>query len=159
MPVAVCSGSPMHNPPYTANSFANNIAMTCVLPIYEAAQPKLNHTCVIPTHGEAKNDVVEECPIPNYNDLSKVELSECTKPEVISILLWRNTNEKIFCTIPGKTNDRYHFISTTGNPIKIPLRCIPVHYCTEVTQQIQTMLEQGIIMFCSDPGMGLFEFC
>lgn len=61
--------------------------------------------------------------------------------------------KKILCTIPSKTNEGYHFIPTAGNPAKIPPRCIPAQYHTEVTQRIQTMLEKGIITSSKSPWM------
>ena len=53
--------------------------------------------------------------------------------------------QEIFCNIPGEINKGYHVILTMGNPVKIPPRHIPAHYHAEVSQQIQTILEQGII--------------
>ena len=141
-PVAVCSG---HNP-----SGNGNIAMAQVLPIYEAAQANLNYTCALPTEGEIQNDVIDECAVPSYINSPKIELPNCVDPKLKTIV---EKYYEIFCTIPGKTNEGYHFIPTTGNPVKIPLRCIPAHYCTEVTEQIQTMLEQGIIARSKSPWM------
>ena len=46
-----------------------------------------------------------------------------------------------------------HFIPTTGNPVKIPPRRIPGNYRVEVQQQINTMLQQGIIEPSSSPWM------
>jgi len=48
-----------------------------------------------------------------------------------------------------------HFIPTTGNPVKIPPRRIPGNYRVEVQQQINTMLQQGIIEPTSSPWMAL----
>ena len=51
------------------------------------------------------------------------------------------------------TNATEYFIPTTGNPIKIPPRRIPVNYRAEVEQQLTTMLQQGIIKVSSSPWM------
>ena len=36
-------------------------------------------------------------------------------------------------------------IPTTGPPVHVPPRCIPIHYCEEVLKQLKNMLDQGII--------------
>ena len=141
-PVAVCGG---HNP-----SGNDNIAVAQVLPIYEAAQANLNYTCALPTEGEIQNDVVDECAVPSYINSPKIELPNCVEPKLKTIV---EKYKEIFCTIPRKTNEGYHFIPTTGNPVKIPPRRIPAHYRAEVTEQIQTMLEQGIIARSKSPWM------
>ena len=141
-PVAVCGG---HNP-----SGNDNIAVAQVLPIYEAAQAKLNYTCALPTEDEIQNDVVDECAVPSYINSPKIELPNCVEPKLKTIV---EKYKEIFCTIPGKTNEGYHFIPTNGNPVKIPPRRIPAHYRAEVTEQIQTMLEQGIIARSKSPWM------
>lgn len=110
----------------------------------------MNYTCVLPVDSEIQNDVVDECAVPSYNGSPKMELPKCAKPNFKSVLEKYKT---IFCTIPGKTNEGYHFIPTTGNPVKIPPRRIPAHYRTEITEQIQTMLEQGIITRSKSPWM------
>ena len=61
--------------------------------------------------------------------------------------------KELFQTTPGVTNDAYHFIPTTGNPVKVPPRRIPAHYREEVEKQIQAMLEQDIIEESSSPWM------
>ena len=61
--------------------------------------------------------------------------------------------EHLLRTTPGCTEEAYHFIPTTGNPVRIPPRRIPAHYRMEVNRQIQTMLEQNIIEESSSPWM------
>ena len=58
-----------------------------------------------------------------------------------------------FQTKPGVTQAAYHYIPTTGNPIRVPPRCIPAHYREEVEQQIVVMLDKGIIEESSSPWM------
>lgn len=53
--------------------------------------------------------------------------------------------EVILCATPGKANDAYHYIHTSGNPVRVPPRCFPAHDWTEVMQQLEAMLDLGII--------------
>ena len=59
----------------------------------------------------------------------------------------------LFCTKPGYTEDAWHYIPTVGNPVKVPPRRIPAHYRAEVCQQVQTMLDEGIIRHNKNPWM------
>ena len=52
----------------------------------------------------------------------------------------------------------YHHIPTTGSPVRVPPQCVPVQYCEEVEQQIQDMLDIGIIMKSNSPWMAPAEF-
>ena len=63
-------------------------------------------------------------------------------------------HKQLFKTSPGRTTVAHseHFIPTTGNPVKIPPRRVPGNYHAEV-QQINTMLQQGIIEPSSSPWM------
>ena len=60
---------------------------------------------------------------------------------------------ELFKTNAGKTTIKYHCIPTTGHPITVPPCCIPVHYRKEVKQQLQDVLDQGIIQESSSPWM------
>ena len=59
----------------------------------------------------------------------------------------------MFRTCPGNTTMAEHFIPTTGTPVKVPPRRIPANYRSEVENQIQTMLQEGVIEECSSPWM------
>ena len=59
----------------------------------------------------------------------------------------------LFRTKPGVTEAVYHFISTTGNTVKVPTGCVPVHYREGIDHQIQTMLDEGIIEESHSPWM------
>ena len=48
----------------------------------------------------------------------------------------------LFVTKPIGT---YHYIPTSGAPVKVPPRCIPAHYRAEVEAQLQEMLDNHII--------------
>lgn len=53
--------------------------------------------------------------------------------------------QQLFKTTPGKTGASYHYISTTGPPVRVPPRRILIHYQDEVLKLLQSMLDQGII--------------
>ena len=77
--------------------------------------------------------------------------------------MWQPTTivkefKAVFCTTPGKTNDAYHYIHTSGNPVRVPPRRVPAHYQTEVMQQLETMLDQGVITH-KKPLDGPCSFC
>ena len=59
----------------------------------------------------------------------------------------------LFRCSPGVTDLSHHHIPTTGNPIRILPRRIPAHYKKEVEEQLQQMLEKGVIQESSSPWM------
>ena len=77
-------------------------------------------------------------------------MPECPAPALYSVVA---EYQDLFRTTPGVTEEAYHFIPTTGNPVKVPPRRVPAHYREEVDRQIRTMLEQGIIEESSSPWM------
>ena len=59
----------------------------------------------------------------------------------------------LFCTTPGHTSVACHHIPTKGSSIRVPPRCIPAHYRSEVERQLNQMLKQDIITESSSPWM------
>ena len=51
------------------------------------------------------------------------------------------------------TTVAYHYIPTTGPPVWVPPRRIPVHYTEMRSNQLQLMLDQGIIKHSNSPWM------
>ena len=79
-----------------------------------------------------------------------IELPECPAPALQRVI---EEYQALFRTTPGVTKAAYHYIPTTGNPVRVPPRRVPAHYRQEVEQQIHTTLEQGIIEESSSPWM------
>jgi len=144
MPVAVRRGFP------NTNMAIDSIALAKVVPIYEEAHLTEAHLCAIQSQNELSADLVDECAIPNYKRPSEIDIPKCSDVQLEYVV---DQFKGVFCTTPGKTDDAYHFIPTTGNPVRVPPRRIPAQYRVEVTQQIETMLEQGIITRSKSPWM------
>ena len=107
-------------------------------------------SCAITVLDKPDSDVVNECAVPKYAEPPTVEKPQYSMPYLSSVI---REYEHLFRTTPGCTEKAYHFILTTGNPVRIPPRRIPAHYRMEVNRQIQTMLEQNIIEESSSPWM------
>ena len=88
--------------------------------------------------------------ISNYKGPTEFDTPKCGNPQLEGIV---NDFKGIFCTTPGKTNDAYHYIYASSNPIRVPPRHVPAHYRTEVMQQLKTILDQGIIVHSKGPWM------
>jgi len=97
------------------------------------------HLCTIQSQGELDTDVVDECAIPNYKGPAEFDTLECAIPQLDNIV---KDFKVIICVTPGNA---YHYIHTSGNPVKVPPRRVPAHHQTEVMQQLETMLDLGII--------------
>ena len=119
--------------------------------IFNEAQKGYCKMCVIATIDTVEKDIVQECSIPSFQKSScRIELPECPDDELMSIV---KEHCHLFCTTPGLTDVAHHFITTTGSPVRVPPRRIPVHYREEVEKQIAEMLEQGVIIESSSPWM------
>ena len=95
-------------------------------------------------------DTVDECSIPVFKKETSYDLPTCANCSLAAVI---NEYKDIFRSTPGLTNEAQHFIHTTGSPVRVPPRRIPVHYREEVETQIQQMLDQGIIEESSSPWM------
>ena len=144
-PVAVSK-----RPPKVTSLTENSMAIAQVVPIYEATQKKFFQACNISVNQEPEVDIVDDCAVPNYKAPPKSELPACTNPDLYCVM---EKYHGLFCTKPGYTEDAWHYIPTVGNPVKVPPRRIPAHYRAEVCQQVQTMLDEGIIRHSKSPWM------
>ena len=125
-------------------------AVPSVPPLYRAENRAKAKICAIRALEKPGIDVIEECAIPNYHKPVSVELPECPAPALQRVI---EEYQALFRTTPGVTEAAYHYIPTTGNPVRVPPRRVPAHYRQEVEQQIHTMLKQGIIEESSSPWM------
>lgn len=83
----------------------------------------------------------EECSKPCFSGAHQFDIPGCEHPNLAQVV---SEFPELFTTKPGKTTAEYHYILTTGCPVKCPPHRIPAHYREEV-EQLQNMLNQGII--------------
>ena len=126
-----------------------------ILPLYQAERKSHTRACAITALEQPGTDVVDECAVPKYDNSPSLELPDCLVPAFHTVVV---EYQDLFCTIPGVTKEAYHFIPTTGNPVRVPPRRIPAHYREEVDRQIRRMLEQGAIEESSSPWMAPAAF-
>jgi len=143
--VAVCKKFPYPLPS------TNPVALSQIIPIYGDVYQNQAHVCMLQSLiTELEVDVVDEYAIPDYKRPSQFELPKCTNSQLKCML---EGYKELFCTTPSMTDSAHQFIPTVGNPVRVPPRRVPSHYHSEVNQQIQTMLELGIIVCSKSPWM------
>jgi len=107
------------------SSTQENAADAEVLAVYDAAQKMHSKACAVPNTQSGGTDVIDECAIPEFQKPMSIELPECPNSEYLGVVHEYHT---LFQTAPGKTDVAYHFIPTTGSPIKVPPRRIPAQF-------------------------------
>ena len=128
----------------------DNVTLAKVIPIYEEAQVNQAHLYTIQSQNELATDLVDECAIPDYKGRSELGTPKCNDVQLGHIV---EQFKDTFCTTPGRTNNAYYIIHTSGSPVRVSPRQIPVQCQVEVTQQIETKVEQGIIACSKCPWM------
>ena len=90
--------------------------------------------------GELDTDIVDECAIPNYKGPAEFDIPECAVLQLESIV---KEFKVIFRATTGKTStsDAYHYIHTSGNPVRVSPRRVPACCRIEVMQQLETILD------------------
>ena len=121
-----------------------------VQPVLNAPRKVKTKMCAVSTKTEFIEDTIDDCAVPIYDVAVNCDLSQYHNA-LLSTLL--ETYRSLFHTTPSKTNVAEHFIPTTGSPVKILPRRIPVNYRAEIEQQLATLLQQGIIEVSSSPWM------
>ena len=124
---------------------------TCdIQPIFEATQSNQTKFYAATVTNDPTVDMVEECAIPRFDGPVNFEFPKCSQSTFDVVIA---EFKDLFQMRPGMTNDAHHYISTTGPPVRVPPRCIPVHYREEILRQIHSMLDLGIIKESSSPWM------
>ena len=108
--------------------------------------------CAVQALEETTGETIDSCAIPLFGKAAPpvFDVPTCTNTLLLAVL---EQHKKLFSTTPGHTELAEHFIPTTGTPVKVPPRRIPANYRVEVEEQIQAMLEEGIIEESSSPWM------
>ena len=88
---------------------------------------------------DINNDMVEECAIPIFSDLAAIEPPQYVRQYFQAVV--REFGD-LFSKQAGRTNIASHHINTTGSPVRVPARRIPVHFREEIEKQIKCMLEK-----------------
>ena len=120
--------------------------------IWKTSEKVRAKTCAVVSTRELTEESLDDCTVPLYykSHTPTHELPLCPLPLLSSLL---EEHKDLFRTVPGHTDIAEHFIPTSSSPVKIPPRRIPANYRTEVQNQLQAMLEEGIIEESSSPWM------
>ena len=122
-----------------------------VKPVLDIARHITNKVCAVNVLTDTTEDTIDNCAVPLFGkELLQYDIPVCEVPAFICLL---DQYKHLFRTCPGHTTIAEHFIPTTGTPVKVPPRRIPANYRSEVENQIQTMLCEGVIEECSSPWM------
>ena len=101
-------------------------------PVVEAAQQIKSKICAIAAIQDSTNDLIDDCSIPDFQN-TDCEMPECAPGLKLIIEQYKH----LFILKPGKAEGTFHYIPTSGCPVKVPPRRIPAHYKEEVEKQIQ----------------------
>ena len=118
-------------------------------PVVAAVDQAKAQYCVAITLREMTEEVVDDCAIPQFGRSQGLSY-DCTTPVLLPLI---EEYKDLFQTTPGTTTVSQHFIPTTGTPVRVPPQRVPVNYREEVEQQLQLMLQAGVIERSSSPWM------
>ena len=118
--------------------------------VWDSENDFKSRRCAAAIAEDPQAKIIDECSIPNYGDPLQFDLPFCTDPAINSVL---KDYSDFFATIPGVTTMVHHHIPTTGNPVCVPPRRMPIQYKEDIECQIQQMLERRIIEESTSPWM------
>jgi len=120
----------------------------CVKPLLNANAAKV---CATGVNSESE-DIIDNRTICLFGKSSHahVYIPKCTKSLLLAVL---EQHRNPFHQTPGQIQLAEHFIPTNRTPVKIPPQRIPALFCTVIEEQIQAMVQDGIIEKSSSPWM------
>jgi len=136
---------------------ANYQNLQDLVPLFDAKKKNKAKICAVEALTEPSEESIDECAIPLFVDsvCNEYDVPSCAVPTLSSLI---EQYKSLFCKSPGSTTLAEHFIPTTGTPVKVPPRRIPVNYHQEAEKQIQTMLKDGVIEESSSPWLAPVVF-
>ena len=93
--------------------------------MWDARRNEKSKVCAAAILDDSAVDPVDECSIPLFNTEASYDLPKCENESLASVI---TEYQDIFCTTPGMSNETQHYIHTTGPPVRVPPRRVPVHY-------------------------------
>ena len=109
-----------------------------------------SNQCAVAVVNDANSNMIDECSVPKYGDPLQFDLPTCEDVDIGTLL---DEYKDLFRSIPGLATLENHHIPTTGTPVRVPSRRVPVHYNEEVEHQIKEMLQKEIIEESTSPWM------
>jgi len=100
-------------------------------------------------------DVVEDCTVLQFGKPPSFEFPKLIPTSLKPLV---HQYKSLFRNIPGSTTAAFHYIPTSGAPVRLPPHRIPAHYKDVVYEQLHLMLEQDIIEESSSPWMASAVF-
>ena len=104
--------------------------------------------CAVVSLSSTIKDQVEDYAIPVFSDAHSVEFPVCKMSDLQPVVY---EFQQIFKTTPGKTDASYHYISTTGPPVRVPPKKDSNLLSGRNFGQLQSMLNQRIIKQMDGP--------
>lgn len=137
---------------------ANESDMHELEPVVAVVDRATAQYCETITARGMTEEVVDDCAIPQF---SKSQALSYEMPSYATLVLSTLIEEykDLVQTIPGTQIVSQYFVPTTGTLVRVPPRRVPVNYHNGVEQQLQSMLQAGIIDRTSSPWDGPIGVC
>ena len=93
--------------------------------VWTAERKSRKGICAVLEEEEPGINAADECSIPCFSGPNQYDIPKCEHPDLARVV---DEFSELFVTKPGKTTAEYHYIPTTGCPVKVPPR--RAHSCT-----------------------------